>query len=268
MAQAAPTVPTTQQEFEKALKLKDIEIENLKQKLAVMELEVAQVQKLKAQKSKENEEVQALKIQSEGILTKAKSMIFENTKIIKNQELQLEALGQQNESLKDVVRITKDLLEIRNLEVKQLEGKINTMEEKVKAEKTRQDLLHQKLETMIRHNGELKREYEAQLCLFNALRERYRERELAQGVVGDLRVDVAVARAEEEQNGNQGQNDIAATSSAPVAVEKVANGVSEDQVDSVTKSEEKSEVAEKSEVEKKPEVEEKSEVEENKNETN
>lgn len=187
-----------------------------------MELEVAEAQKVKAQKNKQTEEVQVLKTQSEGILTKAKSMIFENTKVIKNQELQIEALGQQNESLKDVVSITKDLLEIRNLEVKQLESKINAMENKVKAEKERQDLLHKKLETMIRHNGELKREYETQLCLFNALRERYDEKELAQGVVSDMRENVATARAEEASAAATNQNGVVENGEAtpkPVAEE-------------------------------------------------
>lgn len=182
-----------------------------------MQLEVAEAQKVKAEKNKQTEEVQVLKTQSEGILTKAKSMIFENTKVIKNQELQIEALGQQNESLKDVVSITKDLLEIRNLEVKQLENKINAMENKVKAEKERQDLLHKKLETMIRHNGDLKREYETQLCLFNALRERYNEKELAQGVVSDMSENVATARAEEAAAAATNQN--GETPAKPVAEE-------------------------------------------------
>ncbi|KAF7273347.1 uncharacterized protein LOC143195585 [Rhynchophorus ferrugineus] len=186
-------------ELQKALKLKDIEIANLKEKISLLEMDVGQAQKLKAQRSKENLEIQALKTQSEGILTKAKAMIFENTKVIKNQELQIEALAAQNESLKDVVRITKDLLEIRNLEVTQLEEKMNCMDERMKADKEKQALLHKKLETMIRHNGELKREYEAQLCLFNALRQRYNERELAQGVLDDLRRDVA---NEVNQNGS------------------------------------------------------------------
>ncbi|XP_066142045.1 hyaluronan mediated motility receptor [Euwallacea fornicatus] len=199
MAEASEPLPSTPQEFSKALKLKDLEIENLKGKMALMEMELAEAQKLKTQKNKQAEEVQVLKTQSENILTKAKAMIFENTKIIKNQELQIEALGQQNESLRDVVRITKDLLEIRNMEVKQLEEKIDVMDKKVMAEKERQDLLHKKLETMIRHNGELKREYETQLCLFSSLREKYNQKNLAEGIVTDLRQEVLTARAEQEK---------------------------------------------------------------------
>ncbi|XP_018568868.1 paramyosin [Anoplophora glabripennis] len=173
-------------EYEKKFQEKDKEIENYKKRVAQLEDELAKAQKLILQSVKESEEVDALKSESEKTLTKAKSIIFERTKVIKNQELQIEAYNQQIESLKDVIRITKDLLEIRNLEVKQLEGKINCMEERMKGEKERQDLLHKKLETMIRHNGELKREYETQLCLFSALRERYNERELARGVVDTM----------------------------------------------------------------------------------
>lgn len=126
-----------------------------------------------------------MKVQSEDTLTRAKSIIFDKTKVIQNQELQIDALNQQITSMKDVVAITKDLLEIRNLEIKQLETKIKCMEEKVLAEKERQDLMHKKLEAMIRFNGDLKREYETQLVLFSALRERYSERELAKGVVSE-----------------------------------------------------------------------------------
>jgi hypothetical protein len=48
-------------------------------------------------------------------------MIFDKTKMVKNQELQIEALTTQVQSLKDINLITKDLLEIRNSEVKAME---------------------------------------------------------------------------------------------------------------------------------------------------
>ncbi|XP_023021802.1 uncharacterized protein [Leptinotarsa decemlineata] len=200
-------------DYEKLLQQKNQEIENYKKRIAAMETEVAQAQNMKVQRAKENEEVNALKVESEQTLTKAKSIIFERTKVIKNQELQIEAYSQQIESLKDVVRITKDLLEIRNLEVKQLENKINCMEERIGAERERQDLMHKKLETMIRHNGELKREYEAQLCLFTALRERYSERELARDVVENMKANKApevtapIVNGVEESTSNLENND-------------------------------------------------------------
>lgn len=64
--------------------------------------------------------VDKMKRQSEEILTKAKGIIFDKTKIIKHQELQIETLTLQVTSLKEVLGITKELLEIRNLEVKEL----------------------------------------------------------------------------------------------------------------------------------------------------
>lgn len=65
--------------------------------------------------------VQHIKKQSEEVLTKAKGVIFDKTKLIKHQELQIETLTLQVTSLKDVLDITKELLNIRNLEVKELE---------------------------------------------------------------------------------------------------------------------------------------------------
>lgn len=187
------------------------------------------MESLKTQRVKDAEDVNVLKTESEQTLTKAKGVIFEKVKVIKNQELQIEAYSQQIESLKDVIRITKDLLEIRNLEVKQLENKINCMEEKMKAEKERQDLLHKKLEVMIRHNGDLKREYETQLCLFSALRERYNERELANGVIDDMRRDVEAERAKvQEVLGN-------VANGMPVVPE--ANGQSESNKEETVKAE-------------------------------
>ena len=58
------------------------------------------------------------------LLSKARGMIFDKTKMVKNQELQIEALTTQVQSLKDINLITKDLLEIRNSEVKAMEVSI------------------------------------------------------------------------------------------------------------------------------------------------
>lgn len=136
-----------------------------------------------------------MKEKSEEMLTRAKELLFEKTKICKNQELQIEALLQQIASLKDVVRITKDLLNIRNMETEQLQEKLETMESKINCEKEKHKLMYSKLETMVKMNVDLKREYEAQLCLFNALREKYAERELARNVVDELKKEVADAAA-------------------------------------------------------------------------
>lgn len=140
-------------------------------------------------------DVETMKEKSEEMLTRAKELLFEKTKICKNQELQMEALHQQIASLKDVVRITKDLLNIRNMETKHLEDKLEAMEGKISCEKEKHQLMYSKLENMVKMNVDLKREYEAQLCLFNALREKYAERELARNVVDELKKEVADAAA-------------------------------------------------------------------------
>jgi hypothetical protein len=188
------------EDLEKRLQTKDAEIQVYKMLVSQMEEDASQAKKYKALNEKQTQDVDFVRTESEKTLTKAKSMIFEKTKVIKNQELQIEAFTQQIESLKEVVRITKDLLGIRNLEVQQLEIKISSMEGKQKAEKERYDLMHKKLEMMIRHNAELKREYETQLCLFTALRDRYNERELAKGVLENIRQDNSAKNTEVVNN--------------------------------------------------------------------
>lgn len=118
-------------------------------------------------------EVNKIKKVSEDMITKAKGIIFDKTKICKNQELQIEALTQQVTSLKEVLAITKDLLEIRNMEVKHLNEKMECMDAKISAEKHRHDLMHKKMDAMMQMNTDLKSEYECQLKLFDALRVSY-----------------------------------------------------------------------------------------------
>lgn len=147
----------------------------------------AELQKNKNQNLSESQEVNNLKKQSEELLTRAKGVIFEKTKVCKNQELQIEALTQQITSLKEVVAITKDLLEIRNVELKHLTDKLECMDAKIKAEKQRHELMHAKMERMMEMNVELKAEYETQLKLFATLREKYQEREIARNEVDNLK---------------------------------------------------------------------------------
>lgn len=111
-------------------------------------------------------------------------------------------------SLKEVLSITKELLEIRNIEVRHLQERLDGMEVKFKLDREKQELMNKKMERMVLMNTELKREYETQLCLFNALRERYSERELARGVIDEARQAENNANAENnpENNTNNEQN--------------------------------------------------------------
>lgn len=173
-------------ELETKLQGKVEQCDALQKQNARLEIDVLEATMRATSSSNEHDEVHKMKAESEELLTRAKAIIFEKTKVCKNQELQIEALNAQIAALKNVVQITKDLLEIRNVEVKHLQDQMDSMNGKITAEKERQDLVHKKLETMIRLNADLKREYESQLVLFNALRERYSERELARGVLQEL----------------------------------------------------------------------------------
>ncbi|KAF5307304.1 hypothetical protein FQR65_LT07020 [Abscondita terminalis] len=102
-------------------------------------------------------------------------IIIEKTRMLKNQELQIEALSQQVTSLKEVCKITKDMLDIRNIEVKQLNDKLSFMEDKFKSEKDRHEMVHSKLERMMMLNDELKNEYRKQLSAFSELKKVYHD---------------------------------------------------------------------------------------------
>lgn len=108
------------------------------------------------------------------VVTQASGVIFEKTKQCQNQELQIQALTEQVKSLKEIVSITKDMLEIRNMEVKQLQDKLDVMDLKFAAEKDRHALMHAKLDRMIKINADLKTEYETQLALFLELQKNYK----------------------------------------------------------------------------------------------
>lgn len=69
---------------------------------------------------------------------------------------------------------------------------------------------------MVKMNSDLKREYEAQLCLFSALRGKYAERELARNVVDELKKEVS----EEAGADSPGTSNGAQTAPAPEEADK------------------------------------------------
>jgi len=56
-----------------------------------------------------------------GQLAQTALMYEERNRVVANQENQINALNDQVASLKEVVSITRDLLQIRNMEMKQLQ---------------------------------------------------------------------------------------------------------------------------------------------------
>ncbi|XP_072761534.1 uncharacterized protein [Anoplolepis gracilipes] len=114
--------------------------------------------------------------QLRGQLAQTALMYEERNRMATNQESQINALNNQVASLKEVVSITRDLLQIRNMEVKQLQAEVDNMEKKISEERDRHNVMISKMEAAMRLNADLKKEYETQLSLFQSLREKYGEK--------------------------------------------------------------------------------------------
>lgn len=114
----------------------------------------------------DSEEIRKLKAKHDDLLTKAKELLFEKTKTNKQQELQIEALKNQVTQLKEVVQLTKDMLELRNTESKHLNERFETIDLRLKSEKERHSLLEKKIELSKKMYNDLKQEYNIQSELF------------------------------------------------------------------------------------------------------
>lgn len=100
------------------------------------------------------------------ILTQAKTLLFEKTKICKQQEQQLAAYKAQVEATKEVLQVTKDMLCLRNIEHDHTEARLDTMDLKLKNERARQVLSDKKLEVSKKMYADLRAEYDIQSNIF------------------------------------------------------------------------------------------------------
>lgn len=82
----------------------------------------------------------------------------------------------QIESLKDVVSLTKDMLMIREIEVRELTERMESMDVKFQAEKDRRSLMEKKMQLSDQLTLDLKAEYKAQKEIFTILKEQYKEK--------------------------------------------------------------------------------------------
>lgn len=113
------------------------------------------------------------KSDDDDMLTRAKELLFEKTKLCKNQEMQLEALKNQMIATKEVLEINKDMLNLRNIENDHLQSQLDSMKLRVKAEKDRYQLTEKKLQVSKKKETDLGREYETQRGIFKDLRSAY-----------------------------------------------------------------------------------------------
>ncbi|EEB11280.1 conserved hypothetical protein [Pediculus humanus corporis] len=161
------------------------EKENYKNKIQTIEKEILNKQKELTTETnyknfKSSEEVaNYLKIQNEDLrnaLAKMTTILRDKTTMCISQEKKIAALVNQVESLKEVVAITKDLLNIRNMEVQHLSNDITAMETKIDCERQRHNQMLVKMDEAVKLNSDLKKEYENQLKLFQHLRESYEKK--------------------------------------------------------------------------------------------
>ncbi|GLH07218.1 Uncharacterized protein GBIM_12736 [Gryllus bimaculatus] len=109
-------------------------------------------------------------------LKKATDMLREKITSCNMQEKKNQALTQQVSTLKDVLQVTRDLLNIRNMEVEQLQKNVDSMESRIDDNRRRQTAMIKQMEQATKINGDLRNEYETQLRLFQSLKERYEEK--------------------------------------------------------------------------------------------
>ncbi|XP_031625058.1 E3 ubiquitin-protein ligase BRE1A [Contarinia nasturtii] len=113
------------------------------------------------------------KTDDEDTLIRAKELLFEKTKICKKQELQLEALNTQIEANKDVLDITRDMLNLKNIENDHMQSRLDSMKLRVKSENDRYLLTEKKLNLAKQKETSLTKEYETQRNIFKDLKETY-----------------------------------------------------------------------------------------------
>ncbi|KAJ6638569.1 hypothetical protein Bhyg_11306 [Pseudolycoriella hygida] len=114
--------------------------------------------------------------QEEDVLAKAKLLLFEKTKVCKQQEQQLKAIKNQMEATKDVLDITKEMLNLRNAENLHFQSRFETMELRLKNERDRLQITMRKLELSQKMYNDIKQEYDIQSQIFKELRKGYEEK--------------------------------------------------------------------------------------------
>jgi len=62
--------------------------------------------------------------EQEELLLKAKTLLFEKTKVNKQQEQQIAVLKNQVESIKEVVQVTKDMLQLKTTECEHTQARL------------------------------------------------------------------------------------------------------------------------------------------------
>lgn len=112
----------------------------------------------------------------EELLLKAKTLLFEKTKVNKQQEQQIATLKNQVEAMKDVVQVTKDMLNLKTAECEHMQTRLDKSQLWIKAEKDKCLITEKKLAISKSVYDKLKVEHELQTKIHKELKEIYEQK--------------------------------------------------------------------------------------------
>jgi len=100
--------------------------------------------------------------EQEELLLKAKTLLFEKTKVNKQQEQQIAVLKTQVETVKDVLQVTKDMLQLKTAECEHTQARLEKSQLWIKAEQDKCLLTEKKLLISKGVYDKLRSEYDTQ----------------------------------------------------------------------------------------------------------
>lgn len=100
------------------------------------------------------------------LLLKAKTLLFEKTKVNKQQEQQIETLKNQVDAVKDVVNVTKDMLNLKTTECEHMQVRLEKSQLWIQAERDKCAIIEKKLDISKGVYDKLRSEYDIQSSIF------------------------------------------------------------------------------------------------------
>ncbi|ALC47236.1 CG5376 [Drosophila busckii] len=110
------------------------------------------------------------------LLLKAKTLLFEKTKVNKQQEQQISVLKEQVESVKEVLQVTKDMLQLKTTECEHTQARLEKSQLWIKAEQDKCGLTEKKLAISKSVYDKLRTEYDTQSKIFKDLKSAYEQK--------------------------------------------------------------------------------------------
>ncbi|XP_070073619.1 tropomyosin alpha-1 chain [Drosophila takahashii] len=150
----------------------DAKVENERLKRRVVQLE----QSLKQSVMLGGTDAPKSRQEQEELLLKAKTLLFEKTKVNKQQEQQIGVLKTQVETIKDVLQVTKDMLQLKTAECEHTQARLEKSQQWIKAEQDKCALTEKKLAISKGVYDKLRSEYDTQSRIFKDLKSAYEQK--------------------------------------------------------------------------------------------